>query len=263
MLMRDVADVVLDFPQARLTGPAVIDFEWHQLAAALDSLPPDLNLSALSHHLYVDRRGAPENRQGRHDLVGKLAVLRAFAGLHPRCAERVVVSETNWPLLGTGVWSAVGSPYVSPGERRNDPSVSEDDYAAYLIRYYLLALASGLADRVYWWKLSAHGFGLLDPAVRPWRRRPAFDALATLLRSTAGRTFVRRESDDTGRISLVFASDADARELHVTWRNGPAADTPLPFAVEQAEDMMGRPLPVASSFAVGPAPLYLIRADAS
>jgi hypothetical protein len=261
ILLREVAEVVADYPQARLAGPAVIDFEWHQLAAALDAVPDTLTFAALSHHLYVDRRGAPENPQAGRDLVGKLAVLRAFATRHPRCGGRVVVSEVNWPLLGTGVWSPVGSPYASPGPRHGDPSVGEDDYAAYLVRYLLLALGSGLADRVYWWKLSARGFGLVDPSDRPWRKRPAFEALANLLRLTEGRRFLRREADPSGAIGLAFSPvPGSAAELQVWWRNGPAAPFVMPGPVSAALDLVGAPIALAGeTLPLGPAPVFLQR----
>lgn len=257
-LMRGAADVLQDYPNARVIGPAVIDFEWHQLAAALDALPPGIRLAGLSHHLYVDRRGAPENPQGRHGLVGKLAVIKAFARHFPRCEDRVIVSETNWPLLGTGVWSPVGAPYVSPGERRNDPSVSEEDYARYLARYYLLAIGSGLADRVYWWKLAAHGFGLLDPHASPWKRRPGFDALVQLVRATGRSTMVEHDLREDGLHHLRFEAPARGPALNVVWRNGPDAPFQPSFPVARAEDMLGRTISVPGQ--VGASPVYLFEA---
>ena len=166
----------------RLMGPAVIDFEYHYLMAILRQLPRDFRFQALSQHLYVDRRGAPENRQGPFAAGEKFALARAIAAWAPACEPRLIVSEVNWPLLGTGVWSPVGSPYETPGLRRNDPSVTEQDYADYLIRYLLIALCSGLVERVYWWRLVARGFGLVDDtAPGAWRRRPAYHQLRCFL----------------------------------------------------------------------------------
>ena len=44
-----------------------------------------------------------------------------------------------------------------------------------MIRYLLIALCSGMVERVYWRRLVARGFGLIDD-VEPgtWRPRPAF-----------------------------------------------------------------------------------------
>lgn len=186
------------FPQIPLMGPAGIDFEFPRILPMLNQWPAG-SLSAYSHHLYVDRRGAPENTQSGYDLEAKLAYARAIARIHPACEERVVVSEVNWPLSGTGVWSPVGSPYESPGERTGDPSVDEETYAAYMRRYILIALCSGLADRVYWWNLVAHGFGLVDDRhAEGWRPRPAYHAFKELVDLFRGSRFEKRTSTPEG-----------------------------------------------------------------
>lgn len=204
-LLDPVCASLIQYPEAKITGPACIDFEPHALAALLELLPDDFRFHALSGHLYVDRRGAPENFQGPFDLVGKCALLRAHARVHGYADDRLIVSETNWPLLGTGVWSPVTSPYETLDPRANDPSVSEDDYAAYMARYLLLALGSGHVSRVYWWRLAARGFGLIDdtdPAA--WRPRPAFHALHGLLEKLGDATFENKLATPPGEFALEF-----------------------------------------------------------
>ena len=205
-LLDPVRASLIQHPEARITGPACIDFEPHALAALLELLPADFHFHALSQHLYVDRRGAPENFQGPFDLVGKCALLRAYARVHGFADDRLVVSETNWPLRGTGVWSPVTSPYETLDPRTNDPSVDEDVYAAYMARYLLLALASGHVSRVYWWRLAARGFGLIDDAdPAAWRPRPAFHALHALLEKLSGATFAKKLAAPAGEFALEFA----------------------------------------------------------
>ena len=185
-----LADWRAAYPRVRWMGPAAIDFEYPSVLAALEWLPAGQCFDALSHHLYVDRRGAPENRQGRFSAVEKFALARAMACVSPACADRLVVSEVNWPILGAGLYSPVNSPYESPGPRFGDPSVSEDDYADFMLRYLCLALCSGFVDRVYWWRLVARGFGLVDdtdPAA--WRKRPAFEMLRVFLETVGQSTF--------------------------------------------------------------------------
>jgi hypothetical protein len=215
-LLDPVRSSLIQYPEAKITGPACIDFEPHALAGLLHLLPDDIRFHALSHHLYVDRRGAPENFQGAFDAVGKCALLRAFARAHGFADDRLIVSEVNWPLLGTGVWSPVTSPYETLDPRQNDPSVTEADSAAYLARYLLLTLASGHVSRVYWWRLAARGFGLVDdtdPAA--WRPRAAFFALQTLLQKLGGATFATKPETPAGEFALRFtrpgSSDITAR----------------------------------------------------
>lgn len=216
-LLDPVRASLIQYPEARITGPACIDFEPLALGALLELLPLDLPFHALSHHLYVDRRGAPENRQGPFDTVGKCALLRAYAHVHGFADDRPMISEVNWPLRDTGVWSPVNSPYETLDPRTNDPSVSEEQYAAYMVRYLLLAIASGHVARVYWWRLVARGFGLIDdtdPAA--WRPRPAFFALQTLLQTLAGATFVRKPETPPGEYALEFATPAGSTQT-VRW----------------------------------------------
>jgi len=225
----DLRSLNSDIP---LVGPAVIDWELHYLAAALDVVPPQMTFDALSHHLYVDRRGAPENRQGRANLLGKLAGIRAAAQCSPRCEDRVYVTEVNWPLKGTGAWSPVTSPYDSPGPREGDPSVSEHTYSDYMLRYVLLALCSGLADRVYWWKLDAQGFGLRDGKGTP---RPAYYALIHLLETLGQATFLERLPSQADEYLLRFDNG-----ITVAWTTGETR--PVPLAFGHATDLTGRAL---------------------
>ena len=206
-LLQPVRASLIQYPAAKITGPACIDFEPHALGALLDILPRDLPFHALSQHLYVDRRGAPENFQGPFDTIGKCALLRAAAYTFGMADDRLIISEVNWPLLGTGVWSPVNSPYETRGPRQNDPSVDEETYAAYLCRYLLLTLASGHVARVYWWRLAARGFGLVDDSTPgAWRPRPAFFAMQELLARLQGATFRQKMDTPPGEYALEFTT---------------------------------------------------------
>lgn len=171
------------YPHLEFYGPAGIDFEYHRILSALSACDRSLRFDALSHHLYVDRRGAPENEQAGFCAWQKAALARSAGSASSRCEDRLIISEVNWPLLGTGVYSPVGSPYLYPGQTVNGPSVDEATYADYMIRYFLQLLGSGMVERIYWWSLAAHGFGLIDDLdPDAWRPRPAFTALKTWLR---------------------------------------------------------------------------------
>ena len=163
-------------PDASVLAPAVIDFEPHATAALVHSGLPEHRFDILASQLYVDRRGAPENRQLGFDLAGKLAVLRAVARRAPDCAsDRSWVTEFNWPLKE--------GPHAPAGR---DVAVDEDTQASYLVRYCLEALGTGLAERVFWWQLAAAGYGLIDPRGGALCRRPAYRALRQLQHELAG-----------------------------------------------------------------------------
>ena len=260
-LLAPVRELRGKYPGVRWMGPAVIDFEYHQLMAVLRQLPPDFRFDALSHHLYVDRRGAPENFQGKFSATEKFALARAIAAWSPAVGKRLIISETNWPLAGTGVWSPVGSPYESLGPRHNDPSVSEQDYADYLLRYLVLALASGMVERVYWWRLAARGFGLVDDtAADPaaWRLRPAYHQLRVFLRRCGAATFLERRVLPDGARYFLFRAADGACFAFAYAHPAPAAFQP-PFACRQVRDALDQPVPLPEKLTGSP--LYLLEVE--
>jgi hypothetical protein len=165
-LLDAVAAARAEHPHCRFTGPSVIDFEYYFTLHILAQRRP-FDFDAIAALLYVDRRGAPGNVQyGYFDLERKIVLLdavRAAAG-HP--AVPLHLSEFNWPLRGTGKHSPAGK----------DVQTSEERQAAFLVQYVLIALATGLVERVSWWQLVARGYGLCDDDTG-WRRRPSFAAL--------------------------------------------------------------------------------------
>ncbi|MDH5744159.1 MAG: hypothetical protein OEZ52_11475 [Candidatus Aminicenantes bacterium] len=162
----------------KLLGPAVIDFEFHLYPPILKKIFFDKVTSLL----YVDRAGAPENKQFGWDTARKIVLLKAIVN---GCLERnhdLWITEVNWPLEKTGKYSpAVG--------RAN---VSEEDQANYLVRYFVLCLASGHVERIYWWQLIAPGYGLIDSRPKDWRKRPGFFAFRSMVDRLEGSIFVEK-----------------------------------------------------------------------
>jgi len=176
----------------KLVGPAVIDFEFHLYPPVLKKVPFDVASSLL----YVDRMGAPETKQAGWDTSKKLALLRAAVDV---CLENrpLWITEFNWPLKGTGKYSPASG----------KPNVTEEEQADYLVRYYVLCLATGYVERIYWWQLVAPGYGLIDSREEPWRRRPGFFAFKTMV------SFLK-DSEFQGIISHPMA------EIFVFYREG-------------------------------------------
>lgn len=239
-LMAPAAEVMARHPRLDWLGPAAIDFEYHRVPAFLRTLPDGARLSAMSHHLYVDRRGAPENRQaGWFGLLEKAALARALAAASGRCGDRLVISEVNWPLAGTGVWSPVCSPHLYPG-RTVETNVGEDAYARYMIRYLLIALCSGMAERVFWWRLAAHGYGLVDDrAPGGWRPRPAYEALRRFLEDFGDARFSGLAKDAPSG-ARVFLFDSAGRRRAIAYAHPSPVEWTPPFAPDAPRDLHGR-----------------------
>lgn len=259
-LMEPFVDWQARYPDLCIGGPAMIDFEYAYVPAALDALPEGLRFGALTHHLYVDRRGAPETPQGRFAALEKFALARALAG---RAGDRLIVSEFNWPLAGTGVYSPVGAPYVSPGVRHNDPSVGEQEAAAYLLRYVLIAICSGLVERVFWWRLAAFGYGLVDDSGDQWRERPAYQVLALLLVRLATSVFTARSVvaavSPAGTEGILYRFEMpDGRPWWMAYTLADVCRIPVPPDVTQATTACGETLSIQNAeVELGMMPVYL------
>ncbi len=214
----------------RLMGPAINDFEFPYAAAALRARRFD----ALSLHLYVDRRGAPENRQGRYSALDKFALARALA--ERGCGGRVIVSEVNWFLKDTAGYAHPFAPYTPSRKKSHEWDVDEETYADYMLRYYLHALCSGMVERVYWWRLVARPFGLVDP--EGWRARPAYEALRVFLEHFGRSTFVGRLPSEESVYLLRFRQP-DGSEAVIGFSAAGEKRVALPFSCERVVDALG------------------------
>ncbi len=166
------------FHDIKLMGPSVIDFEYHFTLHALFNFFR-LKYDALSSLLYVDRRGAPENRQMGFDLLKKIKLLDALSYFSPKTKRELYLTETNWPITKT-------APYAPTSEHE---CISESLYTEYMLRYYLLAFASQRVDAVYWHQLIAPGYGLIDSR-DGLKKREAFEAFRVMLRQLKEAAFV-------------------------------------------------------------------------
>ena len=142
-------------------------------------------------------------------------------------------------------------------------AVDEPTQANYLARYYLVALGTGLVERIYWWQLAARGYGLLDPIAGELRRRPAFHALRTLVRELEGSLCLGPLPAPAPARLLGFRRP-DGAELVAAWSTGEATRIELPRPAEAAITRDGEPLPApGAEVEVTSSPVYLrLAADA-
>jgi hypothetical protein len=190
------------YPHLTLIGSQVIDFEFHFTAHTLFHCQA-IHYDAVGSLLYVDRRGAPENTQMGFNLLGKINLLYALIYLSPKTANKLIITETNWPLQHT-------APYAPTSESE---CVSEEAYCAYMVRYHLLAFASQKVSCVYWHQLIAIGYGLVDTR-EGIRKRSAFEAYHNMVAHLHDATFKRyRLSQGEHRLLCVTPRG----ELVITW----------------------------------------------
>jgi hypothetical protein len=227
----------------KLIGPAVIDFEFHLYPPTLSRLPFD-KISSL---LYVDRVGAPENAQFGWTTAMKVALFKAVAESSAGRECGCWISEVNWPLQGTGPFSpASGTPNVTEGRQ-----------ADYLVRYYLLCLASGLIERVFWWQLVSPGYGLVDSRQAPWRKRPGYFAFQTMAGIVGSSTYVGKVEPAVCAGGEIFLFEKQGQDFAACWTNGVPFEHEFPRSVERILDRDGKDLAAHQRIKIEGSPKYV------
>ncbi|MDT8339338.1 MAG: glycosyl hydrolase, partial [Sulfurimonas sp.] len=189
------------FPHLKLIGSGVIDFEYHFSAHTLFNLY-DYKYDGISSLLYVDRRGAPENMQMGFNLQDKISLLSTMVWLSPKSNHKLHITETNWPISGT-------APYAPTSEYE---CVSEELYSDYMLRYYLLALASQQVDSVSWHQLIAPGYGLVDNR-EGIKKRSAYTTYKFMVQNLKNSQFLRLDIK-RGYYILQFLVDNMLLQIH-------------------------------------------------
>jgi len=190
------------FLNIKLLGSSVIDFEYYFSIRTLFNLYK-VRFDQFSSLLYVDRRGAPENTQMGLDLTKKLHLMQAMLRLSPKSSNEIVITETNWPITNT-------APYAPTSE---EDCVNLEAQADFLVRYYLLALASRVVKNVYWHQLIAPGYGLIDNRGDDLIKYPAYTAFKTML-SQLNESDLISKTDKNGVYCLTFSKNTSSKGIY-------------------------------------------------
>jgi len=159
------------FPNLKLIGSSVIDFEYHFTIRTLFN-GFKIHYDKVSSLLYVDRRGSPYNTQmGLFDLKNKIAFLDTIVKSAKKANNSLYISEVNWPLSNT-------APYAPTSENE---CVTETLYTQYMLEYFNIAQKSGKVEKVFWHQLIAPGYGLVDNRDNTLRKTEAFYAFKKML----------------------------------------------------------------------------------
>jgi len=197
---------ISQFKNIKLIGSGVIDFEYHFSAHTLFNFFKT-SYEGVSSLLYVDRRGAPENMQMGFTLLDKIALLSTMVWLSPKSSHELYITETNWPLSNT-------APYAPTSEHE---CVSQEVYADFMLRYYLLAFATQQVNSVSWHQLIAPGYGLIDNR-EGIVKRPAFEVYKTMLKNLRHAQFLRL---DIKRDYYILQCLVDEKLLQIHWSTKP------------------------------------------
>jgi hypothetical protein len=123
--------------------------------------------------------------------------------LSPKTKQELHITEVNWPLSGT-------APYAPTSEYE---CVSEEAYANYMLRYYLLAFATQQVDSVSWHQLIAPGYGLVDNR-DGIKKRDAYKTFAFMIKKLKNAQFLRL---DIKRDYYIIQLWVDEQLLQIHW----------------------------------------------
>ena len=193
---------ISEFPNIKLIGSGVIDFEYHFTAHTLFNFFK-YKFDATSSLLYVDRRGAPEHMQMGFALSDKIALLSTMVWMSKKTKHELHITETNYPLSGT-------SPYAPTSEHE---CINEQDYADFMLRYHLLSFASQQVDSLSWHQLIARGYGLIDN-IDGITYRPAFTTYKYMTQVLKDAQFLRL---DIKRGYYILQCLIDNKLLQIHW----------------------------------------------
>jgi len=229
------------FPKLVLLGASVIDFEYYFTIRTLFNIKK-VRFDECSSLLYVDRRGAPENYQMGFNLQKKLFFLQAMLRLSPKSKSDIVITETNWPIKDT-------APYAPTS---NAECIDLESHANYLVRYYLLALATGVVKNVYWHQLIAPGYGLVDNRDGMLIKYPAYHAFKVMLSLLEGANFTGFK-EQQGLYQVSF--ERNKNTVVVVWS---LCKTQLNVKGQHVISREGKQFEDANTIEIGASPVYLI-----
>jgi len=160
------------FPNIKLVGSSVIDFEYHFSIRTLFN-GYKIHYDKFSSLLYVDRRGSPHSTQmGIFNFKNKIAFLNTIVKSSSKSENSIYISEANWPLSNT-------APYAPTSEKE---CVNEELYTKYMLDYINIAVGSKKIEKLFWHQLIAPGYGLVDNRDGKIRKTEAFYAFKALLK---------------------------------------------------------------------------------
>ena len=205
------------YPSINLLGGNIIDFDLPFFSRSLFHFN-NIHYDGVASQLYVDRRGAPENKQFGFDTLSKINISYDLMKISPKSDNRFYITEVNWPLEGMGKWAPA----------QGDCMVNERLQAAYMVRYYLIMIASGKVMKCYWHQLIAPGYGLINDLDGTIVKRKAYYCFKFLIQTLDGG-ITKSYNENNGLYRLKV--ETDNALVEAIWTTGSTTQ------VEQGQDI--------------------------
>jgi len=228
-------------------APNIQDFEPFWQVAIFEAIKDEgINIQGSTDNLFVDRAIQPElydehvlgrklKNSARMDIINKSRFLDVISEKYG--IKTFISSFTQWNL-------DVPAPFYNSSKER---LANVDDYADYLVRYYVLSAAGGYTDRVYWGHYASYKEGIFDDSNNPekedapevhhkfiyqgdpriYKTRPAYNAYKTMTGFLSNSRFIKNLSDiyhlsppDEDRDKegvFIFEFERNNQKIYVGW----------------------------------------------
>ena len=216
-----------EFNSIHLLGGNIIDFELPYYLRSLFHCRP-IVYNGVATQLYVDRRGAPENKQFGFDTISKINFYSLIMRASPKSHNHLYITEVNWPIEEMDSWAPA----------QGECMVSESVQAAYLVRYYLLMLATGRVTKCYWHQLVAPGYGLVNSLGGKLLKRDAYYCYQFLIKLLVGG--VTRNFSEKNKLFRLTV-ETDQANIQALWTNGDEVIVDIKSG-QSVMDMRGNPV---------------------
>ena len=196
------------FPNIKLLGGNIIDFDLSYFARSIFHFK-SIVYDGIATQLYVDRRGSPEQKQFGFNTLSKIKAYAALTRASNKTTNDIYITEFNWPLDSMGSWSP-SKEYL----------IKESLQSRYLIRYYLLTLASEEVKKCFWHQLVAPGYGLVNNLDGEVKKRDSYFCFKFMIETLSGgkiKKFIQEKNfycliveKENEIIEAVWSSDKNA-----------------------------------------------------
>jgi hypothetical protein len=258
-----------------ILGPNVSDYAPYFVVAILQKLNKlGINFSMVTHNLFVDRAGQPEEYD-KH-VAGDLLKNIFKMNLLNKCQSINNIAK----IFGSGSPICTFVHWRIDNKMRRRRAVSEDKYANYLVRYYLLVAASGLLKRVYWGQMANHYKGIIDDKVKSnhyppsvylqrenftgpsqYRIRPAYYSYRFLIRMLKNATF--RRVVPTPESTFIYEFEKDNKPFYTAWTIDGMTDNLLKYSEINIGEyhIFTREGVKTDNTAISESPIYLVNTN--
>jgi hypothetical protein len=222
-------------------APNIQDFEPFWQIAIFEAMKDEgIYIQGSTDNLFVDRAGQPEvfdehvlgkflKNLAKMDLLNKSRFLDSISEKYG--VKTFVCSFTQWNL-------SVPAPFYRSSEERR---ANLEEYADYLVRYYVLSAAGGYTDRVYWGHYASYKEGILDDGYNPapeeeespevhhkfiyhgspetFKIRPAYNGYKTMTAYLRDSIF-KKNISDIYHLPLevfLFEFERDGQKIYTGW----------------------------------------------